>query len=279
VKSKKEEAKAESTEHNAVAAKLAKLKPAEKAEYETRAAAKNQTLEQYVLRRIQKKATKHTTEPAQGEAEAEAATKNPPLFFTDLGGDPELVNAAPDTKQQAQSTKATAVEQDQKASGHKSKGIIHKELRQQKQEKKAARRAEKAAKKAAKNEEKQPAKPKTAGEGQAQNATKKESKRIVQPEPVDDSNNGTEAEFISIQQPATLKVKPTTPTPPEEKTGERVHKQKQKRSKAQKAEEKKARLEKKAAKKKLTKEKQAAKNAARAAKNAARGQNVGKTQL
>ncbi|KAL6705913.1 hypothetical protein ACN47E_006192 [Coniothyrium glycines] len=39
----------------AVMAKLAKLKSVERAGYETRAAAKRQTLEQYILRRIQKK--------------------------------------------------------------------------------------------------------------------------------------------------------------------------------------------------------------------------------
>ncbi|KNG51901.1 dna-directed rna polymerase ii subunit rpb1 protein [Stemphylium lycopersici] len=49
----------------AVAKKLAKLKPAEKVEYETRAAEKGQTLEQYVLRRIQKKTEKNTSEPEE----------------------------------------------------------------------------------------------------------------------------------------------------------------------------------------------------------------------
>jgi nucleolar protein TMA23 len=43
------------------------LKPAEKAEYETRAAEKGQTLEQYVLRRIQKKAEKDTTKVKKEE--------------------------------------------------------------------------------------------------------------------------------------------------------------------------------------------------------------------
>ncbi|KAF1943542.1 hypothetical protein EJ02DRAFT_421182 [Clathrospora elynae] len=89
---KKENKKAkreEDTEQAAVAAKLArlKLKPSEKADYETRAAAKNQTLEQYILRRIQKKAGKPATEhidPAPA----------PPLFFTDLEGDANLVKAA-----------------------------------------------------------------------------------------------------------------------------------------------------------------------------------------
>lgn len=41
-----------------VAAKLAKLSEKEKTEYEARAALKNQTLEQYVLRRIEKKSDK-----------------------------------------------------------------------------------------------------------------------------------------------------------------------------------------------------------------------------
>ncbi|KAJ5020894.1 hypothetical protein J3E73DRAFT_357143 [Bipolaris maydis] len=54
-------------DQDAVAKKLAKLKPDEKAEYETRAAEKGQTLEQYVLRRIQKKAEKDTTKAKKEE--------------------------------------------------------------------------------------------------------------------------------------------------------------------------------------------------------------------
>lgn len=64
-KTKNEEStlKTSKQDSGAVAKKLAKLKPAEKVEYETRAAAKGQTLEQYVLRRIQKKTEKNTSEP------------------------------------------------------------------------------------------------------------------------------------------------------------------------------------------------------------------------
>lgn len=54
--------KASDNGQDAIAKKLAKLKPTEKAEYEARAAAKGQTLEQYVLRRIQKKMEKNAAE-------------------------------------------------------------------------------------------------------------------------------------------------------------------------------------------------------------------------
>ncbi|KAF1851498.1 uncharacterized protein K460DRAFT_362240 [Cucurbitaria berberidis CBS 394.84] len=88
-KHKKEKEALDKKDQAAVAAKLAKLKPSEKAEYETRAAAKNQTLQQYILRRIQKKAEKRETkyvEPA-----------DPALFFTDLEGDANLINLAQST--------------------------------------------------------------------------------------------------------------------------------------------------------------------------------------
>ncbi|KAI4617739.1 hypothetical protein J4E83_006071 [Alternaria metachromatica] len=49
----------------AVTKKLAKLKPEEKADYETRAKAKGQTLEQYVLRRIQKKTETRAPKPVE----------------------------------------------------------------------------------------------------------------------------------------------------------------------------------------------------------------------
>jgi hypothetical protein len=236
VKSKKDKAKtnAGGNEHDAVAAKLAKLKPAEKAEYEARAAAKKQTIEQYVLRRIQKKTAKQTTEPV--EAEPEPATKNPLLFFTDLGGDPNLANDAPDTKQQVQPAKGTIQEQDRKAIINKGKDIIHEDLRQQKQEKKAARRQEKAAKKASRKGEKEPSKPETAEKDQDQNPT---NKRIAQSVPVDHPTKGTQLETAFVQD-----ILPSTPASPTDKP------EKQKKSKAQKADEKKAKSEKKAAKKK-----------------------------
>jgi nucleolar protein TMA23 len=50
--------KASKKNKDPVAAKIAKLSTKEKAEYEARAALKNQTLEQYVLRRIEKKSDK-----------------------------------------------------------------------------------------------------------------------------------------------------------------------------------------------------------------------------
>lgn len=49
----------------AVTRKLAKLRSEEKADYETRAKAKGQTLEQYVLRRIQKKAETRAPKPVE----------------------------------------------------------------------------------------------------------------------------------------------------------------------------------------------------------------------
>jgi hypothetical protein len=87
-------AKAGGDEQAAVAKKLAKLKPDERTDYETRAAAKNQTLEEYVLRRIQKKAKKHETEDVGTTEPVEAADSvaNPSMFFSDLGGDPHLIN-------------------------------------------------------------------------------------------------------------------------------------------------------------------------------------------
>ncbi|CAO2657986.1 Nn.00g072460.m01.CDS01 [Neocucurbitaria sp. VM-36] len=78
--------KVEGKDQAAVAAKLAKLKPSEKAEYTTRAAAKDQTLEQYVLRRIQKKVEKRATKYVE--------PSDPLLFFTDLEGDANLATAA-----------------------------------------------------------------------------------------------------------------------------------------------------------------------------------------
>ncbi|CAN9344611.1 unnamed protein product [Alternaria alternata] len=56
-------------DQKAVAKKFAKLKPAEKTDYETRAKAKGQTLEQYVLRRIQKKTETRTSKHVEGVKE------------------------------------------------------------------------------------------------------------------------------------------------------------------------------------------------------------------
>ncbi|KAF1831169.1 hypothetical protein BDW02DRAFT_532487 [Decorospora gaudefroyi] len=76
---------AQEQEAVAVAAKLAKLKPAEKTDYEARAAAKDQTLDGYILRRIQKKAKK--------KAKRVEIVPEPHVFFADLEGDPYIVNA------------------------------------------------------------------------------------------------------------------------------------------------------------------------------------------
>lgn len=71
-------------EHAAVTKKLAKMQPAEKAEYEARAAEKGQTLKQYVLRRIQKKDEQRASKydvPSFDSA-----------FFIDLEGDRALTH-------------------------------------------------------------------------------------------------------------------------------------------------------------------------------------------
>ncbi|KAI4921306.1 hypothetical protein J4E85_008651 [Alternaria conjuncta] len=67
VESKNEQSPAAVTgkDLKAVTKKLAKLKTEEKAEYETRAKAKGQTLEQYVLRRIQKKTETRAPKPVE----------------------------------------------------------------------------------------------------------------------------------------------------------------------------------------------------------------------
>ncbi|KAI2481169.1 hypothetical protein Ptr902_06964 [Pyrenophora tritici-repentis] len=86
-KSKKADAKG--TEQDVMAKKLSKLKPAERADYEARAVAKGQSLEQYVLRRIQKKTEKNAPEPV-------GPTSVPGVFFTDLEGNPDLANGVAD---------------------------------------------------------------------------------------------------------------------------------------------------------------------------------------
>ena len=66
-----------------VTSKLAKLSPDEKAEYGKRAVEKNQTLEEYILRRIEKKAAKRAAKTASEPAD---------LFIVDLEGDTNLAN-------------------------------------------------------------------------------------------------------------------------------------------------------------------------------------------
>jgi hypothetical protein len=61
----------------AVAAKIAKLSAAERSQYEERAKAKNQTLQQYVLRRIQKKSDK--SERKKGADSSSSSTTGTPI--------------------------------------------------------------------------------------------------------------------------------------------------------------------------------------------------------
>jgi hypothetical protein len=71
----------------AVARKITKLSPKKKATYGERAALKNQTLDEYILRRIQKKSSKsESSKPETRYDEPDA----PVLFFTDLEGDATL---------------------------------------------------------------------------------------------------------------------------------------------------------------------------------------------
>jgi nucleolar protein TMA23 len=76
-----------------VARKIAKLSPRKKERYEARAAAKGQTIEQYISRRIYKKsafrASTKLNAPAAAPESADADA--PAAFFTDLEGDATLV--------------------------------------------------------------------------------------------------------------------------------------------------------------------------------------------
>jgi nucleolar protein TMA23 len=71
-----------SKDQAAVARKITKLSPKKKAMYEERAALKKQSLDEYILRRIQKKSAKRETRYDEPAA--------PALFFTDLEGDATL---------------------------------------------------------------------------------------------------------------------------------------------------------------------------------------------
>ncbi|RMZ67402.1 dna-directed rna polymerase ii subunit rpb1 [Pyrenophora seminiperda CCB06] len=96
---KSKKANAKDTEQDLVAKKLDRLKPTERTDYEARAAAKGQSLEQYVLRRIQKKTERSAPKPME-------AASVPGLFFTDLAGDPELANAADKQPKEKKQTKS-----------------------------------------------------------------------------------------------------------------------------------------------------------------------------
>ncbi|KAF1955168.1 hypothetical protein CC80DRAFT_493111 [Byssothecium circinans] len=73
-------------QQSAIAAKLAKKSPEDRAKYEARAAAKGQTLDEYILRRLAKKDAKHAEKTAKQEAELAPEA----LFFVDTTGDPTL---------------------------------------------------------------------------------------------------------------------------------------------------------------------------------------------
>ena len=118
-----------------MAKKLSKLKPAEKADYEVRAAAKGQSLEQYVLRRIQKKTEKNATESTRSET-----ASAPGLFFTDLRGDPDLVDA--NAEKQPKEKKLSKLEEKSDKSEK-----VPKEKKQSKLDKKEKKKKEKSAKK------------------------------------------------------------------------------------------------------------------------------------
>lgn len=77
-------------QREAISSKLNKLTPDDRAEYEKRAAEKNQTLEEYVQRRIAKKEAKRTAKTAQEAAEKAAHDATNALFVVDLEGDANL---------------------------------------------------------------------------------------------------------------------------------------------------------------------------------------------
>ncbi|CAA9967033.1 zf-RING-2 domain containing protein [Pyrenophora teres f. maculata] len=122
-KGKKGDAKA--TEQDVVAKKLSKLKPAERTDYEARAAAKGQSLEQYVLRRIQKKTEKNASESV-------GPTSVPGVFFTDLEGNPDLANAVA-AKQPKEKKQPKSGEKSEKAP--KDKKLMKSEKKEKKEKK------------------------------------------------------------------------------------------------------------------------------------------------
>jgi nucleolar protein TMA23 len=74
---------------SAVARKIAKLSPEKTAWYAQRAAAKNQTIEEYISRRVEKKSAKKSAKRAATRLDKSAAAPAP--FFTDLKGDATLL--------------------------------------------------------------------------------------------------------------------------------------------------------------------------------------------
>lgn len=86
-------------EQEAVDKKIAKMSERKKAWYEEKAGAKNQTVEQYLLRRVQKsfkKLNKRNKLKAAKEARTKPATSTP-MFVTDLEGDATLIQTATST--------------------------------------------------------------------------------------------------------------------------------------------------------------------------------------
>jgi nucleolar protein TMA23 len=79
-------------EGDPVARKIAKLSPSKKAGYEERAAAKGQTIEQYISRRIYKKSALRASTKLNKPGAPESAPKP---FFTDLSGDTTLLSSIP----------------------------------------------------------------------------------------------------------------------------------------------------------------------------------------
>jgi nucleolar protein TMA23 len=77
---------------SATARKIAKLSPKKKAWYEQRAAVKNQTIEEYISRRVEKKSAKKSAKRATTRLDDSAAAPAP--FFTDLEGDVTLLQPA-----------------------------------------------------------------------------------------------------------------------------------------------------------------------------------------
>jgi nucleolar protein TMA23 len=81
-------------EGDPVARKIAKLSPRKKARYEDRAAAKGQTIEQYISRRIYKKSAYRASTKLNKPASASSESAPTP-FFTDLSGDATLISTIP----------------------------------------------------------------------------------------------------------------------------------------------------------------------------------------
>lgn len=76
-----------------ISIKLAKLTPEEKATYEARAAEKEQTLDEYILRRAEKNKRKKAAKEAELEAKKKLGFTSDALFFEDTEGDAIIAQA------------------------------------------------------------------------------------------------------------------------------------------------------------------------------------------